>query len=224
MTRRGGTTVLLVVALLAVPVTTRAWGFGVHRLVNEKAAGTLPEPLRELVREAVARGFMRELYSLGMIGPDVYVAAPDMGTDEQVMEWMANEYEAIKRVKAPAVITGKPILRGGSLGREEIDVIAPAVAAARAQGIDALGPLPADTIFVRARRDGFHGVVSMFHDQCQIAMKLMGFDRGITVLAGLPFPVGTPAHGTAFAIVGQGIANPEPIGRAFDMALGFAAA
>ncbi len=113
---------------------------------------------------------------------------------------------------------------GGHFGREEIDVIAPAVEAARAQGIDALGPLPADTIFVRARREGFHGVVSMFHDQCQIAMKLMGFDQGVTVLAGLPFPVTTPAHGTAFDIVGQGIANPEPIGRAFDMALRLAGA
>ena len=113
---------------------------------------------------------------------------------------------------------------GGRFGREEIDVIAPAVAAARAQGIDAIGPLPADTVFVRARREGFHGVVSMFHDQCQIAMKLLGFDRGVTVLAGLPFPVTTPAHGTAFDIVGQGVANPEPISRAFDMALRLAAA
>ncbi|MEE9249645.1 MAG: 4-hydroxythreonine-4-phosphate dehydrogenase PdxA [Alphaproteobacteria bacterium] len=113
---------------------------------------------------------------------------------------------------------------GGRFGREEVDVIAPAVEAARAQGIDAVGPLPADTIFVRARREGFHGVVSMFHDQCQIAMKLMGFDRGVTVLAGLPFPVTTPAHGTAFDIVGQGIANPEPIGRAFNVALRLAGA
>ncbi|MFQ5955307.1 MAG: 4-hydroxythreonine-4-phosphate dehydrogenase PdxA [Kiloniellales bacterium] len=111
---------------------------------------------------------------------------------------------------------------GGRFGREEIEVIAPAVEAARGQGIDAVGPLPADTIFVRARREGLHGVVSMFHDQCQIAMKLMGFDRGVTVLAGLPFPVTTPAHGTAFDIVGQGVANPEPIGRAFDLALRFA--
>ncbi len=109
---------------------------------------------------------------------------------------------------------------GGRFGREEIEVIGPAVGAAQARGIDALGPLPADTVFVRARWDGFHGVVSMFHDQCQIAMKLLGFDRGVTVLAGLPFPVTTPAHGTAFDIVGQGSANPEPISHAFDVALG----
>ena len=108
---------------------------------------------------------------------------------------------------------------GGRFGREEIEVIGPAVQAARVKGINAVGPLPADTIFVRARREGYHGVVSMFHDQCQIAMKLMGFDRGVTVLAGLPFPVATPAHGTAFDIVGQGIANPEPMVRAFHMAI-----
>jgi 4-hydroxythreonine-4-phosphate dehydrogenase len=108
---------------------------------------------------------------------------------------------------------------GDRFGREEIDVIAPAVARLRARGIDAIGPLPSDTVFLRAQRDGLDGVVSMFHDQCQIAMKLMGFDRGVTVLAGLPFPVATAAHGTAFDIVGQGKANPEPMIRAFDMAL-----
>ncbi len=113
---------------------------------------------------------------------------------------------------------------GGRFGREEIEVIAPAVAGLRARGIDALGPLPADTVFVRAQREGLHGVVSMFHDQCQIAMKLMGFDRGVTVLAGLPFPVATAAHGTAFDIVGRGRANPEPMVRAFDMALRLAGA
>ncbi len=113
---------------------------------------------------------------------------------------------------------------GGRFGREEIEVIAPAVAGLRARGIDALGPLPADTVFLRAQREGLHGVVSMFHDQCQIAMKLIGFDRGITVLAGLPFPVTTAAHGTAFDIVGQGRANPEPMVRAFEMALRLAEA
>ncbi len=113
---------------------------------------------------------------------------------------------------------------GGRFGRQEIEVIEPAVAAIRARGIDALGPLPADTVFLRAQREGLDGVVSMFHDQCQIAMKLMGFDRGVTVLAGLPFPVATAAHGTAFDIVGQGIANPEPMARAFDMALRLAEA
>ncbi|MCB9948213.1 MAG: 4-hydroxythreonine-4-phosphate dehydrogenase PdxA [Rhodospirillaceae bacterium] len=104
---------------------------------------------------------------------------------------------------------------GGVFGREEIDVIAPAVGEAKAAGIAALGPFPADIIFRRAQAGEFDAVVSMYHDQGQIAMKLMGFERGVTVLGGLPIAVTTPAHGTAFDIVGRGIANPEAMRRAF---------
>jgi 4-hydroxythreonine-4-phosphate dehydrogenase len=68
-------------------------------------------------------------------------------------------------------------------------------------------PLPADTLFVAARRGDFDGVVTMYHDQGQIAMKLMGFDRGITLMGGFAFPIVTPAHGTAYDIAGKGIAN-----------------
>lgn len=106
---------------------------------------------------------------------------------------------------------------GGLFGREEIDIIAPAVALAREEGIDASGPFPADTIFLRARDGAFDAVVTMFHDQGQIAMKLMGFGEGITVSGGLPVPIATPASGTAFDIVGQGIANPEGLRQAFFM-------
>jgi 4-hydroxythreonine-4-phosphate dehydrogenase len=96
---------------------------------------------------------------------------------------------------------------GGNFGREEIDIIAPAVRAAAAEGIGATGPFPADTVFVRARRGEFDAVLTMYHDQGQIAMKLMGFDRGVTLLGGFPFPICTPAHGTAYEIAGQGVAN-----------------
>jgi len=96
---------------------------------------------------------------------------------------------------------------GGNFGREEIDVIAPAVEAARRAGVDVEGPFPADTVFVRARNGNFDAVVTMYHDQGQIAMKLMGFDRGVTLMGGFPFPICTPAHGTAYDIAGQGIAN-----------------
>ncbi len=96
---------------------------------------------------------------------------------------------------------------GGNFGREEIDVIAPAVARARSQGIPADGPYPADTVFVRARSGAFDAVLTMYHDQGQIAMKLMGFDRGVTLLGGFPFPICTPAHGTAYEIAGKGVAN-----------------
>jgi 4-hydroxythreonine-4-phosphate dehydrogenase len=96
---------------------------------------------------------------------------------------------------------------GGNFGREEIDVIGPAIEDARREGADAQGPFPADTVFVRARNGAFDAVVTMYHDQGQIAMKLMGFDRGVTLMGGFPFPICTPAHGTAYDIAGKGIAH-----------------
>ena len=109
----------------------------------------------------------------------------------------------------------------GAFGREEIDIIAPGVALARAQGYPADGPYPADTIFVRATRkdgQGYDGVLTMYHDQGQIAMKLMGFDRGVTVPGGLPIPIATPAHGTAYDIAGRGLANVGAMRNAFALA------
>ena len=97
---------------------------------------------------------------------------------------------------------------GGNFGREEIDVIAPAVVRARAGQVRVEGPYPSDTVFLRARTGAFDAVLTMYHDQGQIAMKLMGFDRGVTFLGGFPFPLCTPAHGTAYEIAGQGVANP----------------
>ena len=96
---------------------------------------------------------------------------------------------------------------GGSFGMEEIEVIEPAVARALAEGYAVEGPFPADTVFLRAVKEGFHAVLTMYHDQGQIAMKMMGFDKGVTMMGGLPFPLCTPAHGTAYDIAGRGIAN-----------------
>jgi 4-hydroxythreonine-4-phosphate dehydrogenase len=96
---------------------------------------------------------------------------------------------------------------GGNFGREEIDIIEPAVAAGQREGIKAEGPFPADTVFLRAKSGAFDAVLTMYHDQGQIAMKLMGFDRGVTLLGGFPFPICTPAHGTAYDIAGRGIAS-----------------
>jgi 4-hydroxythreonine-4-phosphate dehydrogenase len=96
---------------------------------------------------------------------------------------------------------------GGNFGSEEIDVIAPAVSSGQREGIAAEGPFPADTVFLRARDGAFDAVLTMYHDQGQIAMKLMGFDRGVTLLGGFPFPITTPAHGTAYDIAGRGIAS-----------------
>jgi 4-hydroxythreonine-4-phosphate dehydrogenase len=113
---------------------------------------------------------------------------------------------------------------GGNFGREEIDVIEPGVKLAAERGWAADGPFPADTIFVRARGGAYDGIVTMYHDQGQIAMKLMGFDRGVTVQGGLPIPITTPAHGTAYDIAGQGKANVGAMRNAFALACAMARA
>lgn len=97
----------------------------------------------------------------------------------------------------------------GLCGTEEIERIGPAVEEARLEGLNVAGPFSADTLFVDAANGKFNGVVTMYHDQGQIALKLMSFETIVTVLAGLPYAITTPAHGTAFDIAGKGIANPK---------------
>lgn len=96
---------------------------------------------------------------------------------------------------------------GGNFGHEDDAEIAPAVRDAQARGINCEGPFPSDTVFLRARRGDFDAVQTMYHDQGQIAIKLMGFDEGVTFIGGYKVPVCTPAHGTAYDIVGKNIAN-----------------
>jgi len=111
----------------------------------------------------------------------------------------------------------------GLFGREEIDAIAPGVKMAQSQGIDVKGPFPCDTIFVPNSRAKYDGIVTMYHDQGQIALKVIGFDGGVTVQGGLPVVVATPAHGTAFDIVGKNVASPTSSQNALDIAIRVAA-
>ena len=107
----------------------------------------------------------------------------------------------------------------GKFGREEIEIIAPAIAQARADGIDVTGPWPGDTIFMRARRGEFDIVVAQYHDQGLIPVKYLGVDEGVNVTVGLPFVRTSVDHGTAFDIAGRGIADPSSLRTAFDLAL-----
>jgi len=106
----------------------------------------------------------------------------------------------------------------GNYGTEEIDVIEPGIRLAADAGCPAEGPFPADTIFLRAKAGLLDGIVTMYHDQGQIATKLLGFDVGVTVEGGLPIPITTPAHGTAYDIVNQGIAKVTAMANAFELA------
>ncbi|MBL0919405.1 MAG: 4-hydroxythreonine-4-phosphate dehydrogenase PdxA [Hydrogenophaga sp.] len=108
---------------------------------------------------------------------------------------------------------------GGLFGREEIEQIAPAVAAARAEGIDASGPHPPDTVFMRARQGAFDVVVAMYHDQGLIPVKLLGVEHGVNTTLGLPLVRTSPDHGTAFDIAGQGVASAASLLAAIDAAL-----
>nr|WP_067288835.1 4-hydroxythreonine-4-phosphate dehydrogenase PdxA [Marinobacterium profundum] len=107
---------------------------------------------------------------------------------------------------------------GGSCGREEIDIITPAISELNVEGVPVSGPFPADTIFLKARDGEYDAIVTMYHDQGQIAIKLLGFEKGVTVQGGLPVPITTPAHGTAYDIAGLNKANVTATEQAFFIA------
>ncbi len=107
---------------------------------------------------------------------------------------------------------------GGHLGREEIDIIAPAVARAQARGIQAVGPLSADTAFVRERLVGGHAVLAMYHDQGLPVLKAQGFGEGVNVTLGLPFPRTSVDHGTALDRAGTGPIDPGSMAAAMALA------
>ena len=112
---------------------------------------------------------------------------------------------------------------GGGLGREEIDIVEPAVAELRAMGIDARGPLPPDTMFHAEARRGYDAALCMYHDQALIPIKTIDFHGGVNVTLGLPFVRTSPDHGTAFAIAGQGSARADSLIAALRLAAEMAA-
>ncbi len=107
---------------------------------------------------------------------------------------------------------------GGELGTEEITTIAPAVQAARAKKIEAIGPLAADTLFHHAYRGDYDAVVAMYHDQGLAPMKMVAFDNGVNWTLGLPFVRTSPDHGTAYDLAGRGEANPSSMISAVRLA------
>ena len=111
----------------------------------------------------------------------------------------------------------------GMFGREDLDVIAPAVARARAEGIDASGPWAGDTVFMRARRGDFDVVVAQYHDQGLIPVKYLGLDEGVNITVGLPFVRTSVDHGTAFDIAGTGRADHASLRAAVRQAVAMTA-
>jgi len=106
----------------------------------------------------------------------------------------------------------------GLFGNEEIDFIIPAIKKARESGINAVGPVPADTVFIKAKDGKFDLVLAMYHDQANMAMKLMGFGNVVTLLAGIPIIRTSTGHGTAFDIAGKNKADPNNLIKAIELA------
>lgn len=106
----------------------------------------------------------------------------------------------------------------GRMGREEIEIIAPAIAQLREEGIDATGPHPADTLFAPHKRGSYDVAIAMYHDQALVPIKALDFDEGVNVTLGLPIVRTSPDHGTAFDIAGKGIARPDAMIAAIRMA------
>lgn len=149
-------------------------------------------------------------------------------TREAVRETLAITDAALRRMgfAAPRIAVAglNPHAgEGGLFGDEEIVHIAPAIADARAAGIEASGPFAPDTIFMRARRGEFDVVVAMVHDHGLIPVKYLGVEQGVNVTLGLPFVRTSPDHGTAFDIAGRGVADPASLAAALAMARRLAA-
>jgi 4-hydroxythreonine-4-phosphate dehydrogenase len=106
----------------------------------------------------------------------------------------------------------------GALGREEIDVIRPAIEQLRADGLDILGPLAADGMFHARARETYDAALCMYHDQALIPIKTLNFDEGVNITLGLPIVRTSPDHGTAFGIAGTDSANPGAMIAALKMA------
>jgi 4-hydroxythreonine-4-phosphate dehydrogenase len=199
---------------------------GHTELLQAEAAASLGKALEDVpVRMMLANDELRTvLVSIHVSLRDALAAV----TFDNVLQTLCIAHDSVGRMLGRGPRIGVAGLNphageGGLFGREEIEVIIPAVEAARAQGIDARGPFAPDTVFMRARataqRPGeFDVVVAMYHDQGLIPVKYLGVDKGVNVTLGLPFVRTSPDHGTAFDIAGSGRADASSLIQAIAIA------
>ena len=199
---------------------------GHTELLQAEAAAWLGKSVAEVpVRMMLANDELRTvLVSIHMSLRE----ALDAVTFDNVLQTLRITHEALARALGRAPRIGVAGLNphageGGLFGREEIEVIAPAIAAASAQGVQASGPFAPDTVFMRARAAGgrpgeFDVVVAMYHDQGLIPVKYLGVDKGVNVTLGLPLVRTSPDHGTAFDIAGTGRADASSLIEAIRVA------
>jgi 4-hydroxythreonine-4-phosphate dehydrogenase len=194
---------------------------GHTELLQSEAASFLGKPVAEVpVRMMLANDELRTvLVSIHISLRD----AVDAVTVANVLDTLRITHESLSRALGHAPRIGVAGLNphageAGLFGREEIEVIAPAIAVARAEGVDATGPFAPDTIFMRARRGEFDAVVAMYHDQGLIPVKYLGVEKGVNVTLGLPLVRTSPDHGTAFDIAGTGRADEMSLVEAIRVA------
>ncbi len=197
-------------------------GFPGHtEILQAQAAAHLGRPLDQVpVRMMLANDELRVvLVSIHLALRDALAAV----TPDNVLQTLRVADAALRRQlgRAPrlAVAGLNPHAgEGGLFGREEIELIQPAIDQARAEGVDAQGPFAPDTVFMRARRGEFDAVVAMYHDQGLIPVKYLGVEQGVNVTLGLPLVRTSPDHGTAFDIAGTGKADAASLLAAIRMA------
>jgi len=170
---------------------------------------------------AYSLGVMDRVWTVRVAEHVAFRDIPDLITRENVRWFIEQLHDTLLTIgrDEPHIAVAALNVHGGEgglFGREEIDHIAPAIADAQSKGMNAVGPVPADSVFARALAGEFDGVVGMYHDQVNIARKLLPMAQRATVFVGLPVPCGTTAHGTAFDIAGQGIADPSGMRAALD--------
>jgi len=152
---------------------------------------------------------------------------PDLITPQSVLSAIQLLHEALllygKKSPRIAVAALNPhASEGGMVGREEIEQISPAIEQARAEGLDVSGPIPADTVYVRAFKGQFDGVVNMYHDQANIALKMAGFGEIVILFVRSPIVITTPSHGPAYGKAGKGTADPNNLRSAIEVAASLA--
>jgi 4-hydroxythreonine-4-phosphate dehydrogenase len=213
-----------VAAVVTAPIHKEAWGLaglpypGHTELLQAEAAAFLGKSVANMpVRMMLANDELRTV--LVSIHTSLRQAI-DAVTFDNVLQTLRITHASLLKTLGPghrppriAVAGLNPHAgEGGLFGREEIEVINPAIAAARAEGIDAHGALPPDTVFMQARGfTQFDAVVAMYHDQGLIPVKYLGVDKGVNVTLGLPLVRTSPDHGTAFDIAGQGVADARSL-------------
>jgi 4-hydroxythreonine-4-phosphate dehydrogenase len=217
-----------VAAMVTAPIHKEAWGLagvafpGHTELLQAEAAAHLGKSVAEVpVRMMLANDELRTvLVSIHLSLKQALEAVTYTAVLDTLRITHASLLKTPGRAPRIAVAGLNPHAgEGGLFGREELDVINPAIAAARAEGLDVHGALPPDTVFMQARGFAkYDVVVAMYHDQGLIPVKYLGVEKGVNVTLGLPLVRTSPDHGTAFDIAGQGVADASSLIEAVHQA------